>query len=537
MDRSDAVPEKIPTGEVGFAALARLVPSSAGYYLDETGSMVIRVRDRDEFEAARSAYSTAVSMEQRSYARGGVRIVTADYSYGYLAKQREAVFENLFGSVRGVTSLDLNEARNRVVIGIDKSMAAQASAQLEEAIVRHGLDRQAIEFKPEEPMRPAAGSSSFGRRASMLLPSNLDGVFTTLVGGINIHVSATDPMVGNNGADGECSLGFTTTYTPAGGGASYPAIVTNTHCTQIWGAPDSTALRQGPLGARTYFGYSTVDPHKTYCAGNWCRMADAALFKITSGSIDVGLIARTAPGSINLDAASPYFVVKDVATSSLPMGTTYHRIGHTTGWVTGITVQTCIDHHLGYAWPDQYVTRCGDTGTASAQDGDSGGSVFVRLDSNNVRLIGITVGNNGTAPGSAHLWSPYDRIVANLGGTFQVVRPATLLPPSTIAGSVSSIPGTAFVCWSSASGASEYELQGEDWQQQCDPYWGCNVVNVGTWKVRVVGTSYTDTRSIFHSVVPSGTPAYTYTKYRVLSKNPMTGSFSLLGDSVRFAHY
>lgn len=260
-------------------------------------------------------------------------------------------------------------------------------------------------------------------------------------------------------------------------------------------------------------------------------MADAAVFKITSGSVEVGLIARTIPGSITLDAASPYFVVKEVATSSPPMGAAYHKIGHTTGWSNGIVMLTCVDHHLGGRWPDLFVTRCGDTGSANTADGDSGGSTFVRLDSNNIRLIGINVGVSGTA----HFWSPYHRIVGNLGGTFQVVRPATLAAPSSISGIVSTTPGQAFIYWPASSGASEYELQGEDWEQQCDPYWGCSVVNVGTWTVRVLGTNYTDTRSVFYGVVPHGTPAYTYTKYRVLAKNPMTGSFSLLGDSVRFS--
>lgn len=528
LDRSDDVPDHVPSGEADFAALARAVPSSAGYYLDEAGNMIIRVRDREAFDAAQAAYAQVVSAEHRSYARAGIRVIGADYSYGYLAKLREAVFETVFSSVPGVTTLDMNEKRNRVVIGIDRSMATQVSVQLEDEIRRLGLDRQAIEFNPEEPLRAAAASDADMRRALMLTPTTLDGVFTTLVGGINIHVSATDPVITGDGGARECSLGFTTMYTPAGGGGAYPAIVTNTHCTAVWGAPDSTALRQ----SGTYFGYSTVDPHKTGCTTNWCRMADAAVFKITSGSIDVGLIARTDSGSINLDTASPYFVIRSVATSSLPMGAFYHKVGHNSGWTTGVTLLSCVDHHAG-SWPGYYVTRCGDTGSATSIPGDSGGSVFVRLDSNNVRLIGITFGLSG----SAHIWSPYHRIEGNLGGTFQVVRPATLATPSTIAGSVSTMPGTAFVYWSSVAGSSEYELQGEDWQQQCDPYWGCNVVNVSTWNVRVVGTSYTDTRPIFHSVVPPGTPAYTYTKYRVLAKNPMTGSFSVLGDSVRFSHY
>jgi len=488
---------------------------------------VIRVRDRESFDAARSAFEQVAPKEIKSYARGGVRVEAADFSYGYLAKQREAIFENLFATITGVTSLDLNEARNRVVIGIDKSRARQVSAALDEAIMKLGLDPSAIEISQEDPPRLAAIPAPVSRHAAQMSPTTLDGVFPTLVGGINIFVSAVDPIINGTGAGGNCSLGFTTTYIPSGGGTPYQAIVTNSHCTKLWGAPDSTALYQGP----SYFGFSTVDPHKTYCAGNWCRMADAALFKITTGNIEVGLIARPLSNSIVLDAASPYFVIREVAASSPPMGTIYHKVGHTTGFTSGFIWQACADHHWGYAWPDQYVTRCGDSGTAASEDGDSGGSVFIRLDTNNVRLIGISVGKND----QKHFWSPYHRIVANLGGAFQVVRPATLVAPSSISGIVSTTPGQAFIYWPASSGASEYELQGEDWEQQCDPYWGCSVVNVGTWTVRVLGTSYTDTRSVFYGVVPHGTPAYTYTKYRVLAKNPMTGSFSVLGDSVRFS--
>ncbi len=113
----------------------------------------------------------------------------------------------------------------------------------------------AIEISVEDPVRLAAVPPSLGGRASFLSPATLDGTFSALVGGINIYVSATDPVVGNAGGPGECSLGFTATYTPSGGGLAYPAIVTNSHCTQIWGAPDSTGLSQGASVPRAYFGY------------------------------------------------------------------------------------------------------------------------------------------------------------------------------------------------------------------------------------------------------------------------------------------
>ncbi len=155
--------------------------------------------------------------------------------------------------------------------------------------------------------------------------------------------------------------------------------------------------------------------------------------------------------------------------------------------------------------------------------------MFVRLDSNNVNLIGTTVGKQNLR----HVWSPYSRIASDMGGTLVVTRQAALATP-VLLGTVSS--NNAEVSWSAVSGASQYEVEVVDWEQQCDEDWGCNVVNTGVYKYVVTGTTFVDTRGIFSFVIPPGTPGYTYSAVTVTAKHPLNAHFSLTSIPVRFNH-
>ncbi len=274
--RDDALPATVRDEEAVFAALSQRVPSSAGYYVDASGNTVILLRVSTRADAARQAFEQVRPANHGMWAKGGVRVAKGEYSFGQLAKWRDALFEHAFNRLDGTTSLDLNEVRNRVVIGVDRSNEPSVTAAILAVVTQLGIDKRAVEIRAESPMRwtaPPIANLTAPRALSMTTtPTALTQAFPALAGGILITTSQTDPRTPAQGGPGFCSLGFTAFHTPSGG-SGYRAMVTATHCTAIWGAPDNTTFTQGGV----YGGMSAVDPHKYQCGWNWCRASDAAL--------------------------------------------------------------------------------------------------------------------------------------------------------------------------------------------------------------------------------------------------------------------
>ena len=417
----------------------------------------------------------------------------------------------------------LDEKDNRVRIGIDEVSYSNVKQLLTQRFRVLGIDTTLIRLVSEQVARPTSTASL--RNRDTPAATSLTAMWGAMVGGILIPTTGADPKAGG-ASPASCSAGFAANHTPAGS-PTYRAIVTATHCTTVWGAPDGTSFSQGGV----FGGFSEVDPDKYRCGYNWCRASDAALFKLdASMPSEVGLIARTTSassgagaGSTAVDPFSPYFVV--TGTALPPVGATYHKMGFAGGWTTDVKWQSCIDHKLGNGL-DQYVTRCADRGTAFNTGGDSGGSVFVRLDSNNVALIGTTVGQGG----NNHVWSLIGRIESDMGGVLGVVRDATLSSPTVTAAVLGS--GYAEISWPPVSGATEYRVTVDNYSQTCDE-WGCYVTGMRE-ESTVTGGTFTDSRSYLY-VIPPGTPSTAHVSMQVVARNPLLGSRSIASDAVRFA--
>ena len=88
-------PDRVRPEEEAFASLAAQSPSSAGFYLDLDGHLVVIVRDQKDDDAARSAASDFI-------ARGGVRdsrvraagvvVRHGEYTFYQLARWRDTIF-------------------------------------------------------------------------------------------------------------------------------------------------------------------------------------------------------------------------------------------------------------------------------------------------------------------------------------------------------------------------------------------------------------------------------------------------------------
>ena len=108
------VPASVRPGEESFAALATTSPSSAGFYFDPQGVLVVRVRDQNDDELAVTAARTlgrnghAPSRDGRTEAVSA-RVQRAQYTFRQLAEWRDLALAKVLGSVSGVVSLDLDE--------------------------------------------------------------------------------------------------------------------------------------------------------------------------------------------------------------------------------------------------------------------------------------------------------------------------------------------------------------------------------------------------------------------------------------------
>lgn len=531
----DRLPRNIRPEEEGFAVLSEHVPSSAGYYIDREGSTVVLVRDSAEFGAARTALLRLRPQMPYAPTRGTIRVEKAKYSFAQLARWRDLIFDKAFSSTPGVTSLDLDEARNRVVIGVDQAQLGNATEGVQRTLAQLDIDTAAIIIQAETPLQWSGGVlNSF--RGSVISPDLASGPWSSVVGGIMMIVSATDPDSPMGGASGGCTVGFTTLYTPPSA-SPYRAVVSASHCTAQWGFLGSTTFTVNGISGNA--GTEAVDATAYSCGiTGSCRASDAALFQLApTAPYELGLIARPhAPPALNQDVLNPWFMVR--GTTPRPTGAPYSKIGRTSGWTTGTVHSTCVDHSFGGSLGvfSLKTHRCQDVGTAYNTGGDSGGSVFFRVDTLSVDLLGTTVGHKKIGSTTYHVWSPYSRIASDMPGTMVVHRPATLSAPAAAGSTTGMGSSQAYFTWTAVPGATEYFVQVQDYINNCDPYWGCSLVPMSGYEVTTSTTMHLDTRLIFSVVIPLGSPSPSFTSFVVSGRNRLTGERSWPSNEVWISH-
>jgi len=530
----DVLPGRVRPEEAHFAELSKSVPSSAGYYLDRDGVVTVAVRDSSHFASVRAAFRRAAPQYLAQAKGGQVRIAKVDFSFGQLAKWRDLVFDRVFSQIAGVVSLDLDEVANRVVIGVDGGQGRDLQERVAKAVKDLGIPAEAAIVRVESAVNWTANNLTGSPSTILSVPHLQTGPWASLVGGIQIDMAATDPDGPSGGAGAPCSVGFTAWYTPVSG-PSYRAIVSASHCTAQWGAFNGTAFSLGGVLA----GLESYDAPSYSCGVHNCRASDAALFQInTTTPYELGLIARTmGPSSLLQDTQNPWFIVR--GTTSLLAGASYSKMGRTSGWTSGVVMYTCVDHQFGGALGSTVnakVARCQDSGTALSSGGDSGGSVFAQVGAYDALLLGTTVGNKTIFHSTVHVWSPFTRIASDIPGTLTVSRPSTLASPGIVGTTTGAGSSYAYLSWPAVPGASEYEVYAQDYAQSCDPYWGCSLTPTNAYRITTTNTLHVDTRPIFSSVIPPGSPGTYFTSFVVTARNIGAGNYSPYSTEVRVAH-
>jgi len=357
--RGLGVPANARKEEALFARLSQTAPSAAGMYYDSLGTLVVRVRDASDDNAASNAVRSMLSAmlivgSGRGRAAGDVRVERAQYTYRELSEWREQVFDLFFGRDLRVTSLDLDERQNRVVIGLAVDSFSATRNAVAEKLASVGVDTNAVRFTKAAAGRPDV---------LMAAPQQLvDQTSDPLAGGLILDID-------NNGTWANCTLGLVADRNGQRG------LITNSHCTSQMFNPDADQFYQRfPRLVAT----ASVDPNAYTCGVQRCRGADAMFASAAAGaSMAVGKVVKTQAsngggygggwGTLYVDQAKPYFTV--VATGDALVGTRINKVGITTGWTWGDVAGTCVD---GYILMNGYINviRCEDEADYVAYDGD-----------------------------------------------------------------------------------------------------------------------------------------------------------------------
>lgn len=357
-----------------LATLARAIPGFGGFYLDDgVPSVYLTDVSRDSIAEATLA----------GYGFSAPRVVQGQYTYQQLDRWfRPVSLEAL--AHNGVVFVDLDEAANRVFVGVENAAGA---AVVQRLVARLGVPAGAVTIQETEPIHFVA---------------TLRDKIRPVVGGLQIRFS-----------NFLCSLSFNAVR----GGVS--GFVTASHCSDRQASVDGTEYYQ-PLNqvADEFVGTEIADPpffrNTNGCPrGRRCRFSDA---NFADGADHVeftlGGIAKTTGvnnGSLEIDGG---FSV--TAERSAAVGQTANKVGRTTGWTAGTVTRTCVDTGV---FGSNIVLLCQDFVENNAVQivgaGDSGSPVFRISGGDKVALLGTLWGGN--SPGTLFVYSPIANVEQELG--------------------------------------------------------------------------------------------------------------------------
>ena len=356
--------------------MGREIPGFGGLYYDEQGRPNVYLLDPS---GAGGTALKALGAE--------VRVHRGDFEFERLLDWRQQLRPLL--SLPGVVFLDVDEARNRIVIGVDSSPQGNLNHdRLEHEILTTGVPRLAILLKETGHAEPLIGLQDKLRP----VPGGAQIVFSSFI----------------------CTLGFN-----AFRGRDF-GFVTNSHCTDVFGEVEGTRYSQN-VPASGSIGTETADPGFSSdppCpVGKRCRFSDSAFAKYDNPRLGgLGKIARpmssgSEVGSTTLKDPSARFTLTGRTGSPLA-GDVVQKVGRTTGWTYGSVVGTCVDINE----TSDITLFCQSMVQIGGGPGDSGAPVFFRLPGNKARLVGILWGGAVDPDlGIVGIFSPLANIEADLG--------------------------------------------------------------------------------------------------------------------------
>ena len=361
-----------------LGTLARTVPGFGGLFLDK-GVPTVYLTDVTKRGAAERMLGAFA--QSRGFAPGEIRVLQGKFSYGDLDRWSQAVTFEAFDQ-GGVVFVDLDEAANRVLVGVERGAS---HANVRSLAARLGVPAEAIVTRDVDPIQYAA---------------TLQDQVRPVVAGLQIHF-------GNF----LCSIGFNAV---SGGQNSF---VTASHCTNTQGGVEGTQYFQSLSSQpNSFIGTEVDDP--VYLRGRKgsacpksrrCRFSDASRAAYAAGvPFTLGGIAQTSgPNNGSLTITGTFNVTSE---GNAVVGDVVNKVGRTTGWTQGVVTNTCVNTGVSGS---NIVQLCQTFVDAGVGGGDSGSDVFGLTGGNSVRLLGILWGGNGA--GTQFVYSPITNVEQELG--------------------------------------------------------------------------------------------------------------------------
>lgn len=303
-----------------------------------------------------------------------VVIKEASYSFKELQAVRDLVHDPVL-NLDGVTSIDLSESRNRILIGVERE---HDMTTVESVLTRIEVPRKAIKIHQTGEIRLSSTRQYNPSR------ENTSPKYT--------HLELTDsvrPLTGGLEIQNSCTIGIIATWN------SKEVFITASHCTQQTGQLDDSNFeyyQPWSVIDSEVIGYEIHDPQNDY--------ADAAIIEIENGvNYAWGTIAATngrtqqwgnrAPREI-LHSPPRYKIEgeRDNVYENMPVIKTGKYSGATIGYIS----DTCVTTN----WEpgdDLICQHWADPMYLPGETGDSGSPVFTDYEINGrVELLGIAWG-------------------------------------------------------------------------------------------------------------------------------------------------
>lgn len=379
--------------EARFQNLSREIPAFGGYFYDQNGDLVVYLTDPAQAAAARAAIAPLLAEKRLSAHQQptapDIVVREARYTFLQLAAWRDRMTDEVL-SLAGVVFTDLDEARNRLAVGLE-SEAARAEA--ERTLASLGIPLEAVVLEVAGPI---------------IMEATLRDYIRPVEGGLQIQMKTTGGTL-----LGTCTFGFNARWN------NTDVFLTNSHCTEKLWASDWTYMYQPSASYDSYYiGREDYDPAPFRCGPfydrNDCRYSDAAIILHQTTNFNYGYIARTtyyaygrgSVGSIEIDSSNPRMQI--TAEDPAPaVGEYMDKMGRTTGWTYGEVSKTCVDVESG-----DIMRLCQDFAKYGSDKGDSGSPVFIWHGST-VTLQGIHWGSTGD--GANAIFSAMANIEYDLG--------------------------------------------------------------------------------------------------------------------------
>ncbi len=358
-------------------SLARTVPGFGGLFLDH-GVPTVYLTDVSKRAAAERALSGFA--QSRGFGPGEIRVLQGRYAYGDLDGWFQAVSYEAFAQ-GGVVFVDLDEAANRVLVGVERGAS---HANIRGLAARLGVPAEALVVRETDPIVYAA---------------TLQDQVRPVVAGLQI-----------NFGNFLCSIGFNAV---SGGQNSF---VTASHCTNHQGGVEGTQYFQSLASqANSFIGTEVDDPVyqrnlTPQCPkGKLCRFSDASRAAYAPGvSFTLGGIAQTSgPNNGSLTITGSFNITSE---ANAIVGDVANKVGRTTGWTQGMVTNTCVNTGVSGT---RIVQLCQTFVSAGVGAGDSGSDVFGQTGGSSVRLLGILWGGN--SQGTQFVYSPIGNVEQELG--------------------------------------------------------------------------------------------------------------------------